>query len=303
MSGSGYASWDELYQDLFSQTLDIARAERFLLAQPDPKAAANHVMPGHKWAGRSVLHEATRMDNAEFVEILLRHGADTSLYDSQAMTPVSLALACCALNAVWVLGRYEKLPDLNVCGAVVGIFAGEQKILELINDGRIAHLYNAPDDLAGAVAARGSLAVLRVLISRCGCDVNGGSLHLVSPFVAAIVFGQTHVVRFLLEGGYADLSNRKDPPLERAIINGNLEVIDLLREHGADFLARPAQNSPCETLAEAFLDKIDFFRERAAVSPTDAERLERIQDHLRSLAPEVVLQWSLQRDAGLSPGQ
>ncbi|MEO7718351.1 MAG: ankyrin repeat domain-containing protein [Capsulimonas sp.] len=92
-------------------------------------------------------------------------------------------------------------------------------------------------DIALHDAARmGNLAAAREAIAG-GADVNSqDEEHYTTPLQWAAAFGQTDVVRFLLDAGgdvsYADENG--DTPLGSAVGNGHLEIARLLLERGAD---------------------------------------------------------------------
>jgi ankyrin repeat protein len=164
--------------------------------------------------GLTPLLYAARENCVACVEVLLKSGADIDLQDPDGVSPLLLAI----MNANWDLARQLILAGADVNQWDIYGEAPLFNAVELRNrvDGGRASI-DPPNKTSG-------LAIVKALIER-GADPN-----------QQLFFKPAHV----RGGGGGDVRNaaatftRGATPLIRAANNGDLEVVKLLLEHGAD---------------------------------------------------------------------
>ena len=159
--------------------------------------------------GRTLLHVATNDGRIEVVRVLLEHGADVNAQANCHSTPLHAA-AC---------GSVEISLALIEHGANIGAEDNEGK----------TSLH---------VAARHSIKVVRLLLEH-GADVNAQANCHSTPLHAAACWS-VEISRVLIEHGAnigaEDYLGRT--PLHVAAQHGNIEVVRMLFECGADIHAR-----------------------------------------------------------------
>lgn len=90
------------------------------------------------------------------------------------------------------------------------------------------------NDSLNTAAEHGNLPLVQALLAR-GANVDGRSIHFLTPLMSAAKGGQTSVARFLTDKG-ADVNahNGSGSPLMWAAASGNKPTVRLLLERGAN---------------------------------------------------------------------
>ena len=158
------------------------------------------------------LHLASEFGHADFVQLLLEHGADTTIVDDMGFTP---------------LGRASDEGHLEVARLLLEHVA-EREALD--SDGDTALL---------VASERGHVDVARMLLEH-GVDMETRDKFYRSPLACASGAGHVRVAQVLLEHG-ADVkaqTDQKSTPLHIAANAGQLAVARVLQAHGADLNAQ-----------------------------------------------------------------
>ena len=144
------------------------------------------------------------------VKYLIDHGADASVADQDGWTILH--------EAVWA-GQFETTKTLLECSSV--------NIKEISSDKTVLGCAMGTPNV--------SEKIIKLLVSK-GADVNHRGADRCTPLYRAVESNDVVVARFLLESGAkadeaVDLTGRK--ALHEAIIQGNLDMVNLLLTHGA----------------------------------------------------------------------
>ena len=157
------------------------------------------------------LHEALRGGNLVITPLLISHGADVNALDSVGESPLSKA------------ARFQ-IPDFEEL---------------LVKYGADVDLRNIRDSDPLHEASKGENLILAQLLIDHGADVNVLGREKYSPLFIAAQFQKPDFVELLLKGGAdANIPNIHDStPLHVAVGNGDLDIAQLLITHGANINA------------------------------------------------------------------
>lgn len=195
--------------------------------------------------GMTPLMWATAAGQTEAIRVLLEHGADVNAQDADGDT---------ALMRAARRGHIAALDGLLASGADPNLGG---------NSGRTA--------LHEAIYGKASESCVRRLIE-AGADVNAMHDRTSTPLGSAAYFGQTEIVRILIESG-ADIS-LPDSPLYSAVLERHADVVRVLLEAGV------SPHGPDENLMEL------------AISNGDAESLQLLIEH-NAPRPQERPRWTL----------
>ncbi|MEZ5352345.1 MAG: ankyrin repeat domain-containing protein [Bryobacteraceae bacterium] len=221
------------------QTGDVASLQRLLGADP---ALARARVDGK----RTLLHVATDWPGhfpnvRETIAVLAAHGADLNakmLAGHHAETPLHWAASSDDLDALDAL--LDLGADIEAPGAVIGggtpladavAFATWRAARRLIERGARTTIWQAA-----------SLGLMDRLASHLAADPPPDAHALTNAFWGACHGGQAEAARVLLSRG-ANLNwvgHGRLTPLDAAIRNGDTELADWLRAHGAVSAGRAA---------------------------------------------------------------
>ncbi|KAL6399313.1 hypothetical protein AUP68_17859 [Ilyonectria robusta] len=220
------APWDLPFAPMDNRLAQKASLQDFLKNGPQP-----------------ALHHATWNGNVSMVELLLQHGADVHLKDYFDCTPLQIACRSNHLNVARVLLSWGASVDEATLYAASQ--AGSSAALELL-------LFHSPNAEFNSLLENGT-AALSVAVGiqsidhvtallQAGAYPDPKSLH-----VAVRKYrGSAQIVKCLLEAGASiDAANCDDvncecspsyptTPLQMAVDNMNLELVNLLLQYGAD---------------------------------------------------------------------
>lgn len=223
---------------------DIETVNRLLAASPAPDLAYD---TGN---GSTPLHSAALVGSVECVTALLAAGADVDLADRDwDSTPLSAAVMCGYDDVVEVLlnaGANPSQVDRHGDSALsLAASGGEADIANaLITAGaQLEHVNREGMSPLACAARRGNAATVKALLYAGACVEN--SAGSVAPLVAAARGQHAAHVAALIEGG-ADVNSGRaaggtrapsESPMSAAAKLGNLDIVQLLVEAGADLCA------------------------------------------------------------------
>lgn len=168
----------------------------------------------------TALHLASEVGDPRMIRALLARGAEINAPASKMSTPLIIA---CEHNKV-------------------------EAAIELIKHGADVTLCSEDGTTALHIASAYSLELVKLLIEK-GADVNAttttGDLQGATPLHIACEFGQTEIVKLLLENK-ANVNCRLyngQPPLINACKSGVYEIVEALLKHGADAKLTSAGNT------------------------------------------------------------
>ncbi|KAK4033823.1 hypothetical protein C8A01DRAFT_49666 [Parachaetomium inaequale] len=175
------------------------------------------------------------------VRLLVEHGADVNKRCHCDKTPLTslveetgpLALVQClldhganatraALSRAIKAGNFELVKTLSAHGGIALIKTAKDAL-----DFVFHHTENSDEIIAFLLAK--------------GADANGGDPHMCSPLYQATIMGKTKVAKMLLEAGAEiDKGNYSvgRTALQEAVAMGNLDMVNLLLEHGTSVAAK-----------------------------------------------------------------
>lgn len=177
-------------------------------------------------------------DNADLVQLLIKHGADVDYYDDEGKSALTAAVRARSVDTAKVLLRYGA--DVNATGDdellhKLSSDPTDVEMLQLLLEHKAAVDATDHGMTPLAYAARaGNIAAARILLAH-GASVNGIDSWLTPLYYAAYFSAKIELVRMLLEHG-ADASYRDDDKFTVvcAVVSiRNLEILRLLLEHGA----------------------------------------------------------------------
>lgn len=217
--------------------------------------ALTHAIRRGKEDGYSALKQAIRSGETENIETLIQKGADIHALDNSSKK---------AWNAIgrfryklpeYLLSKYPNLPestDSRTPLTRAAEFGNEQALAAVINNsdkrGNIYHDYELSEALFCSIKA-GNTNNINTLIKK-GANVNRSN-HSVTPLIHAIKHGDLAVVTLLFDNGAnvnaVDKDSWSDPlhltPLMQAINKDNLAIASFLVKNGAGVNAIDKNNN------------------------------------------------------------
>lgn len=195
-----------------------------------------------KYGPKPALHHAAWNGNAPMVRILLQHGADVDVKDHFGYTPLQAACHPNSLETVKVL--LSRIPSVDETALYAASQGGSLEVLEFLifrslNPG-FCPLLDGTAALSAAVEIQSIHLVYALL--QAGVSPDPISLHA----AARKCGGSAQIVKCLLDAGAkvdaanCDAANCEcspsypTTPLQMAVGQRNLELVNLLLQHGAD---------------------------------------------------------------------
>jgi cytohesin len=184
--------------------------------------------------GETPLHFAARGGYTEIVLALLDKGADPEAGHERKRTALVEAKAAGHSETAKVLAMRSAPPDLNMA-----IESGGLEVVRQLLDANPGLIQSETGTLHTAVVA-GDEKIVQLLLDR-GANVNTLNNFLMTPLhIAAEEGNRLAIARLLLDRG-ADVNGGKTAerreghtPLHQAAMSGDLEVLKLLVDRGAD---------------------------------------------------------------------
>lgn len=214
--------------------------------------------------GDAPLHYATRSEKIDICDLLLSKGADINAYGSYN-TPLEIAVEKNNFELFELL--IKKGANINsetssrkTTPLIVASFNGYMRFVEyLVKKGADVNLLNENGESALYMATlRGFIDICKYLVKN-GANVNIGKNHIVPIFAAA---GNLSILKLLVEHG-ADLKHYDKMlygSILHAVINkrvkGYLEIMDYLISKGADVNAKN-RNGRTPLHVSAFLERLE----------------------------------------------
>lgn len=190
--------------------------------------AAGASLTAKNGLGRTPLHSAAAYGSHEVTKLFLDHGAAIDAKDETGWTPLDIACVWGKLAAVEALLEHDASNG------------------RALTDSR-----NGPLAIAADLGYYGMTEVFL----RHGFDPNAPGLDEATALCQAVRNNRLDICRLLLVDGKADPDLAPDgtmPPLIEAVSVGNLDLVTLLVEHGADIEKKEGsddtwQRTPCKS--------------------------------------------------------
>eukprot|EP00347_Sterkiella_histriomuscorum_P001332 403372439 len=231
------------------ETNDIKAVEAILNKLGDSNSLEDADL--HDASGQSMVHKAASAGHAEILMLLLeRTGIKPDLVNAQLATPLHLAcknnresvakfLIGCGVD-VNMQDEHGQAPLLICC------IHGHYDMATLIVESSIAG--HTPEPLEvdlkdhrgltslNCAAIKGDLKLTKLLLERGGANLEESSPKGCTPLLYSARGGYHEVVRYLMERGASPLKQDTSggTVLHHAIEKGQLEVLQVLIEHGVD---------------------------------------------------------------------
>jgi len=202
--------------------LDAVKKNDLKVAESLLKSGADVNAPDDK--GLVPLHYAAVCQHVVMVKWLLSHGADVNKKNKWAWTPLHYAL-----GSDQETDKLCPKPNSERTMAVVKLLVEAKANINADDDHGISPVY----------LALGDLEILKYLQEHGGCVDAGSAYRGQTPLHFAISTGESvEKIKFILQNGGRDKINSFDgdgyAPLHRAVQFGNLNVVKLLVEYGAN---------------------------------------------------------------------
>jgi ankyrin repeat protein len=236
------------------------------------------------------IHRAAALGDADAVRALL--DADASIIDrghTRGLTPLQLAVAGGSREVVTLL--LDRGANIHAAGGgkdlqAIDLAIGESSNPELA---RLLISRGATYDVTVA-AALGDLDGVKRMLDSAPSRIQEARPCGRRPLTAAVEFEHDDIVRLLLERGVDPRWEEPDAPhgrsLHGAAIRGNLAIVKLLLDHGAD----PNEDIDSTSSAAVFAATPEIralIESRGAeLSPYDTSGIEHDDDQLRALAAD-----------------
>ena len=188
---------------------------------------------------RTALHLAAARGHHEVAKVLLAHGAavdaQTRAWDGPGETPLALAAEAGHAQVIGILaaaGAELTGPEDSLRPLTTAAGAGHgAAVRELVKHG--APVAAGQQEALVEAANGGHLDVVEALLE-AGADSNQFPPDNWSALTAAVANNHQEVARRLLAAGADPDGGQGLGPLDQAIMNGNLDLVQLLLEAGAD---------------------------------------------------------------------
>jgi ankyrin repeat domain-containing protein 50 len=204
-------------------------------------------------AARRLLHDMFEVNSNSFACWLKYASIDKPWkYDNWTMSRWDATTQ----QTVTTHSRPYSQPTPLYCAAIAGLVDVSEVLLDSGADPNVkCGIYGYA--LQAAVASSGSVKLVELLV-KAGADLDADGGQYGSAMAAAATFGQTEIVRILLEAGASAqlqgrryrMSDRTNDPLFMAAKGGHLDVINLLLEYGAEDW-HEMKGRPCTALSAA----------------------------------------------------
>ncbi len=270
-----------LAQDIHSaaEAGDVARVSEILTSKPDLVSVKNE-------NGLTPTHLAARRGHVEVVELLLDHGADLEETDNRGFTALLYAASS---------GNLDLVRFLVERGADVGVVAPMPQTRDVERSTNKATTTNEAQGITAADVAfqhefhRGQSQMTRYLVRQGAMlDPNAPVMRGIGKLDFAVSSGNVDMVRLLLELGADANAQTAYPlsPLFNASYKGDSEIVGLLLDAGADVNApsyegmRPIAGA----IARGHADIVSLLLDRGAKLDVTDERTGRNLLHLAVLS-------------------
>jgi ankyrin repeat protein len=236
------------------------------------------------------IHRAAARGDVDAVRAMLDE--DPSIVDrghTRGLTPLQLAVVEHRQRVVTLL--LDRGANIHASGGGQDLQAIDLAVCERGNpDVDMARLLlsrGATYDVTIA-AALGDIDAVRRMLDNAPSRISEARPSGRRPLSVAVEFGHDDIVRLLLERGTDPCWEEPDAPhgttLHKAAVSGNLAIVELLLDHGAD----PNENIDSSASASVFAATPDIralIESRGAeLSPYDTTGIEHDDDKLRALA-------------------
>ena len=221
----------------WSPLLEAVHEENEAITQLLLDAGANVGLADHK--GRNAILIAAREGSLPIVELLVAKGANVNAKDNQGHTVLYYAIE--GSNTALVSWLLDRGADVNAWHGRRTLFMeavdeGNIEIVKLLLD-RGANVNDATAEGYSALmeaADEGNKEMVALLINE-GAQVNAVTKHGHTALTEAVDSGEKEVITYLLDkGAKVEMDNTHPSPLMEAIENGNIPLMKLLIENGAD---------------------------------------------------------------------
>jgi ankyrin repeat protein len=209
-------------------------------------------------SGKGALHAAAKRGDAAAVEALLRDCADPNAVDAAGRTPLHEAAAQGSADAVRLLlragarrhawtvireGEEEREWGTPLHFAAARGSADAVKALVENTDADLETLVRDAEgrleraDAALHIAAKHNRAEVAAALVDAGADIEMHGWEGMTPLGTAAHYGSVATARMLLQRGAAHIpagDSRNTPALTTAAASGQVKMLEILVEHGAD---------------------------------------------------------------------
>ncbi|XP_013388856.1 serine/threonine-protein phosphatase 6 regulatory ankyrin repeat subunit B-like [Lingula anatina] len=191
--------------------------------------------------GSTPLHIAARFGNTQCVQLFLQHGADTNIQDKGGSTPLHLEARFGNTQCVQLFlqhGTDTSIQDEDGKTPLhLAALEGQTLCVQLLlQHGADTNIHDQGGNTPLHWAARDGRTQCVQLLLQHGADTNIEDKNGWTPLHTAAVFGHAEWVQLLLQHG-ADTSIQDKygwTPLHQAVRFDNTECVRLLLKHGAD---------------------------------------------------------------------
>lgn len=198
--------------------------------------------------GRTALTRAAEQGNLAMIEYLIDQGADLDASNNAGLTALHWALRSGQIKAVKLLvergADFESADEYGITPAFAAAMFGQPEIYQFLRDhgAKIDRVLNDGTTIIHAAVAGGQEEIVRDVLN-AGYDLNYRHPERGdTPIYGALdrLDADINFIRFLLAAG-AEVNVFDDlvgySPLMVAALNSNVEIFNLLIDHGADYTA------------------------------------------------------------------